>query len=178
MSKPREPDPAKLVISLLMNDRFILDGVLPMLEELFGPVDLISPWFEFNYTDYYQKEMGSPLFRRVVVFTNLIDQESLTEIKTATNEIEKKWENNGRRSLNIDPGYMLLSRFILATGKDYSHRVYIGKGIYADLTLMYQQGQFKSLEWTYPDYASDEMTAFLKKTREIYVQNFKERKNK
>ncbi len=178
MSTPKTPDPAKLVISLFMNDKEILDEVLLLLQDQFGETDRLSPWFDFDYTDYYHKEMGSPLYRRVVVFKNLIDQSRLAEIKLATNRIEKRWENDGKRSLNIDPGYLLLSRFILATGKDYAHRIYIGQGIYADLTLMYKKGQFYPLEWSYPDYASSEMQVFLSTVREGYFLELREWKQR
>jgi len=173
MSTPKIPDQAKLIMSLFMNDKTILESVLPMVEERFGKIDLISPWFDFDYTDYYFREMGSPLFRRVVVFKELIEQEELSLIKVATNELELLWKNDGKRSLNIDPGYLLPSRFILATGKDYSHRVYIGNGIYADLTLIYKKGGFKSLEWTYPDYGGDAIRGFLETVREKYCIDLK-----
>lgn len=173
MSQPKAPDPAKLVISLLMNDKTILNEVLPILEEALGEIALQSPWFDFDYTNYYHKEMGSPLYRRVVAFERLIEQDRLAHIKQMTNDIEKRWEVDGRRSLNIDPGYLLLSRFILATGKDYSHRIYIGEGIYADLTLMYTKGKFLPLEWSYPDYASSEIQQFLEAVREIYFPELK-----
>ncbi|MBF0111288.1 MAG: DUF4416 family protein [Desulfamplus sp.] len=175
MSIPKEPDPAKLVISLFMNNKDIFDAVLPKLETLFGKIDIISNWFDFDYTDYYYKEMGEPLFRKVVVFKELIHQSDLAQIKENTNQLEKKWATAGlNRSLNIDPGYLLLSRFILATGKDYSHRIYIGRGIYADLTLIYKKGGFKSLEWTYPDYASSEMLGFLQDVRAKYADDLKQ----
>ena len=173
MSTPREPDEAKLVISLLMNDKDILENVLPLLEEKFGVLEMLSPWFDFPYTSYYEKEMGVPLFRRMAVFKRLISQKSLAGVKVFTNTIEKLWEKDESRSLNIDPGYLLRSRFILATGKDYAHRVYLDQGIYADLTLLYQGGEFKSLAWTYPDYAGEEMTDFLKQAREKYVLDLK-----
>ncbi|MBF0203130.1 MAG: DUF4416 family protein [Desulfamplus sp.] len=173
MSTPKEPDLAKLVISLFMNNKDILESVLPELEKEFGEIDMISNWFNFDFTDYYYAEMGSPLFRSVITFKSLIHQSSLAKIKEHTNLLEKRWEANSKRSLNIDPGYLLLSRFILATGKDYAHRIYIGKGIYADLTLMYKQGSFKPLEWTYPDYASAEMFNFLERVRIQYAEDLK-----
>lgn len=176
MSTPKSPDPAKLVISLFMNAKEILDKVLPHLEAKFGALDIISPWFNFDYTDYYYQEMGSPLFRRVIVFKELIRQSDLAEIKISTNLLEKQWITNDKRSLNIDPGYLLLSRFILATGKDYSHRIYIGNGIYGDLTLIYKKGGFQPLEWSYPDYASTEMHDFLEKVRGKYSRDLKNRR--
>ncbi len=178
MSLPKEPDPAKLVISLLMNEKAILQGILTRLEDHFGPLDLISPWLNFDYTDYYTREMGSPLFRRVIAFRPLIRQEDLATVKEITNGFEKLWETGGRRALNIDPGYLLLSRFILATGKDYSHRIYIGKRIYADLTLMYKKGGYQGFEWTYPDYKSDDMAAFLGKIRTKYSLDLKKERKK
>ncbi|MFH1156460.1 MAG: DUF4416 family protein [Pseudomonadota bacterium] len=174
MSTPKTPDPAKLVISLLMNDRGILEGVLPLLEEKFGTVDSISPWLEFDYTSYYVPEMGTPLFRRMVVFKSLVKQDELAGIKVFTNSLETRWALDGKRNLNIDPGYLLLSRFILATGKDYSHRIYLDQGIYGDLTLIYRQGGYRSLEWTYPDYAGEAITGFLHHVRDRYALELKQ----
>jgi hypothetical protein len=179
MSTPKSPSPAKLVISCFMNDKAWLEKLFPMLEELCGPVDLISRWLDFDYTDYYYKEMGAPLFRKVFAFKDLISQGGLALIKEKTNEIEKKFETSGKRNINIDPGYLVSSRFILATGKEYSHRIYIGHNIYADLTLMYSKKEgFKTLDWTYPDYASEGMLLFLSKIRDKYLVDLKTNKGK
>lgn len=176
MSTPGRPAPAKLIISLVMNNKKIINDILPLIVGVFGDIDIISEWFNFDYTDYYYHEMGSPLFRRVVVFKNLISQNRLCEIKEITNSFENKWAEDGKRNINIDPGYLLLSRFILATGKDYSHRIYIGKGIYADITLIYKHGEYTPLEWTYPDYASPVMLDFFKKIRKKYALDLKQEK--
>lgn len=176
MSIPKQPDPAKLVISLFMNDKAVFTSVLPELEAGFGPVDLVSPWLAFDYTDYYFREMGSPLFRRIVAFKNLIRQSALADIKHTTNALEAAFLRDGRRNLNIDPGYLLLSRFILATGKDFSHRIYLKDGIYADLTLVFRQGAYHGFEWTYPDYAGEQIHDFLLRVRENYALDLKRRK--
>jgi len=157
-----------------MKDKDIFHNVFPIIEEKIGRVDLISAWYNFNYTDYYEKEMGDELFRRVVVFKDLIKQDELAEIKIITNSIEKMYIESGSRRVNIDPGYMLPSRFILATGKDYSHRIYIGNRIYADLTLIYKNGDFQTLDWTYPDYGAREMRDFLLKVRGKYLLDLAE----
>ena len=157
-----------------MKDRLSLEKLFPMLEKACGPVDIISRWLKFDYTDYYYKEMGAPLFRKVFAFKNLIAQDELAHIKEKTNELESRFETLGRRTVNIDPGYLVSSRFILATGKEYSHRIYIGRKIYADLTLMYSKKEgFKTLEWTYPDYASQSMLSFLSKVRDKYLLDLK-----
>ena len=175
MSTPKRPDPAKLIIGMFMSDQAIFQTLLESLEKKFGPIDMVSPWFDFDYTDYYQREMGSSLFRRVAVFKDLIEQDALADIKVATNEIEAAWTNNGNRTVNIDPGCLLKSRFILATGKDFAHRVYIGKGIYADLPLMYKKGKFPDLDWTYPDYRGDAIKGFLEIARSKYCLDYKKR---
>lgn len=170
MSRPKQPDPAKLVLGCIMNDKNLVEEIYPILESAFGPVDMISPWLNFAYTDYYYKEMGSPLFRKVFVFKYLIEQDDLAQIKEQTNEFETMFLDRGNRSINIDPGYLVSSRFILATGKEYSHRIYIGRRIYADLTLMYSKKKgFQTLDWTYPDYASQSMLDFLTKVRLKYL---------
>ena len=173
MSTPRPPDPAKLVISVFMKDKAVFQGIFSRLEEIGGPVDMMSKWLDFDFTDYYYKEMGAPLFRRLVAFKSLIGQDELAGIKRATNrvEIENAYQNS--RRVNIDPGYLLPSRFILATGKDYSHRIYIGEQIYADLTLMFSKNGFKTLDWTYPDYASEQVFRFLGQVREKYLLDLK-----
>jgi hypothetical protein len=174
MSIPKKPDPAKLVVSCIMKNKSDIEKLYKMLENLFGSVDMISPWLDFAYTEYYYKEMGSPLYRKVFVFKSLIEQEQLAIIKEKTNKIEDKLLSGKKRTVNIDPGYLVSSRFILATGKEYSHRIYIGRKIYADLTLRYSKKEgFQKLEWTYPDYASKEMFSFLSKVRSKYLSDLR-----
>jgi hypothetical protein len=166
MSHPQPPSPAKLVIGFFLHDRSLLHHVVEPLQAEFGSIDMVSPWFAFDYTDYYAAEMGTELFRRLLVFNRLIDQQALAGIKCITNALEKRFAENGKRRLNIDPGYLLQERFVLATGKNYTHRIYIGQGIYADLTLMFQKGAYQILPWTYPDYAAPDMRAFLMRVRQ------------
>ena len=153
MSLPQDPKPAKLVIGLLMKDRRLLKPVAAELTAKFGSVDMISSWMSFNYTDYYEQELGSPLYRRLLSFETLIDQQALAGIKIDTNHLEQTYARSHRRRVNIDPGYLLFERFVLASGKNFSHRIYIGRQIYADLTLVFRKGAFETLPWTYPDYA-------------------------
>lgn len=173
MSVPQPPKPAKLIISLFLRDRCLIAPVARDLADTLGPMDMISPWFEFDFTSYYETEMGKPLYRRILTFQSLIEQEDLADIKLAANDTERKYSENGKRRVNIDPGFMVPARFVLATGKDYAHRVYIGKRIYADVTLIYQQGRFQVLPWTYPDYAADGMRDYLDRVRSQYMAGLK-----
>ncbi len=171
MSKPQPPLPAKLVIGLILNEKDLISSILKTLVDKFGEIDLISPWSSFDFTSYYNSEMGTPLFRKVIVFKKLIKQVDLAKIKTETNLFEEEIAVNGNRAVNIDPGYLLKERFVLATGKNFTHRIYIDLGIYADLTLIYQGNSFKTLPWSYPDYSTDDMLAFLEIVRQKYCRD-------
>jgi hypothetical protein len=171
MSQPAAPQTAKLVIGVFTNDRQLFDPVLERLITLFGDADLISPWIPFDYTRYYEREMGPGLMRRMTAFKPLIDQGDLSAIKLKTNTIERDLSKGPDRNVNIDPGYMLRERFVLATGKNFTHRIYIGDRIYADLTLVFQKGTFQSLPWTYPDYKAPDMQSFLYRVRNKYIQD-------
>ena len=168
MSNPQEPKPAKLVIGLFMKEKELFEPLVDKLVSRFGAPDLVSRWMSFDYTAYYEQEMGSPLFRRLLTFRSLIEQLSLADIKLETNRLEDQYVRGGRRRVNIDPGYLLYERFVLASGKNFSHRIYIGKKVYADLTLIYQRGVFEKLPWTYPDYADRPIISFLEKARARY----------
>ena len=173
MSNPRAPMPAKLVIGFIMKDRALFEPLGVELSADFGAVDMVSSWMPFDYTTYYEPEMGTPLSRRLLTYKKLINQDDLPEIKLTTNRLEQSLAQSGRRRVNIDPGYLLYERFVLASGKNFCHRIYIGRSIYADLTLIYQQGRYEKLPWTYPDYADEPMLEFLTRVRRKYAVDLK-----
>jgi hypothetical protein len=113
--------------------------------------------------------MGKRLSRRILSFRKLIRRDDLVDIKISTNELEKIFSVEGKRRINIDPGYIAPEHLILATGKGYYHRPYLGKGVYADLTLVHKNKEFQPLEWTYPDYRSQDLRRLLKELREKYM---------
>jgi hypothetical protein len=173
MSLPQDPKPAKLIIGLFTNKPDSLGHAATLLINEFGPIDLVSAWFPFEDTKYYEREMGYGLSRRMIAFRNLIDPGTLADIKLTTNRIEKNFSDQGKRKINIDPGYLTFERFVLATGKNYTHRIYIGSGIFADLTLVFQKGKFQTLPWTYPDYAKENIRSFLTRVRNKYSIDIK-----
>lgn len=174
MSHPQSPKPAKLVIGLFTRKQKMMAAVAADLMESFGPIDLVSPLFPFDFTTYYEKEMGTDLLRRIFVFKSLIQQDDLAGIKLRTNAIETLFSSDGMRQVNIDPGYLLMERLVLATGKNFAHRINIGKCIYADLTLIYQKNGYQTLPWTYPDYAHESIRNFLILARNKYMEDLKE----
>ena len=176
MSLPQPPTPAKLIVGFFVREKALAAGIAQTLQDRLGPVDMISAWLNFDFTAYYEKEMGAPLSRRLVVFKTLVEQTELAAIKQMTNAVEQAYQRQGKRQVNIDPGYLLPERFVLATGKNFTHRIYIGQGIYADLTLIYQKGAFRTLPWTYPDYADKHLIDFLTLVRKKYMLDLKQGK--
>ena len=175
MSRPREPQPVKFIASILGADTRAIDQVIEKLQEKFGDIDYISDELNFDFTDYYEPEMGSGLQRRMISFTKLILPDELPGIKLATNKLEDEFTGpDNKRSLNIDPGYIALCHLILATGKAFTHRPYLRDGIYADMTLVYRGGRFQTLEWTFPDYGSEEMLKILTMLRARYFEQLKQ----
>jgi hypothetical protein len=169
MGKSKQPPPVKLMCSIFSADETLLAVARGALTSLWGPLDYQSQVLPFNHTTYYARELGQSLLRQIVAFANLIPRERLAAVKCATNELEMTWAAQGRRRVNLDPGYMALDKLVLATTKDYSHRIYLGQGIYAEVTLKYRQDSFQPWEWTYPDYASPRYLQVCSDIRAIYA---------
>jgi hypothetical protein len=173
MSDPQPPEAVKLIASLFSGDGRLLGDAVQALSEKYGKADFISAPAPFTYTDYYEKEFGGLLIRRFVAFERLIRPEALPDVKLWTNALEQRLVAEGRRRVNIDPGYLALAHLILATGKGYTHRPCLREGIYADLTLIYRDKSFHPLPWTYPDYAGGEVIGMLTRVREKYLLQLK-----
>lgn len=152
MGKVKSPEPALLFIGALYSDAGIFDHSKEILEKNFGDILLTSPSIKWDYSSYYKDELGWPLFRQFIFFKNLIDPKILVDIKLKTNEIEDALSSRGKRCINLDPGYLTLSKIILASTKNYAHRIYLGKGIYGEVTLIYKDGTYNPHLYTYRDY--------------------------
>lgn len=159
----------KLIVGFIFHEPDFLTRANLLLINKFGSVDFKSQVLPFEYTDYYKKEFGWPLKRAFVSFKKLIDPSELAGIKITTNRLEKKLAYNSLRRINIDPGYLDMAKLVLATTKDYKHRVYLDKGIYAEVTLRYENKTFQSWDWTYPDYKTREYIAIFNQIRQIYT---------
>ncbi len=164
----------KFICAITIADPSLWEKVQGSLQSLLSPFDLQTDWFPFDYTEYYTKEMGASLKKRLVSFRTLLPAENLPTLKLATNEIEEELSFEGKRKVNLDPGYLTASRLVLATTKDYAHRIYLGQGILGDIHLRFHKGQFEPLEWTYPDYREPFVRQFLKDVREIYLNQLGE----
>jgi hypothetical protein len=161
----RKPLPVRLIIGLLSRSIAEANVAKGRLEQQFGPVDLELPPIPFTWTNYYLQEIGEAPFRSFLAFETLIDRESIPSIKLWTNELELNIFD-GVRFVNLDPGYMTLGQFFLATTKDQRQRVYIREGIFVEPTLYFQNGNWYPFDWTYRDYQSDEYRQYFSKVRE------------
>jgi hypothetical protein len=169
MGEAREPQPVKFFVGILTALPSALTGLRGSLEERFGPVDGESEMMEFVYTDYYEPEMGSGLKRKFWSFGRLASPDELVELKLFTNHVEQAFAVDGKRTVNLDPGYVTGARVVLASTKDFSHRLYLGRGIYGEVTLLYQKKDFRALPWTYPDYQSEAYIRYFKELRKVYM---------
>ena len=161
--------PVKLLVGMIAGRPGLFEEVRPFLTARFGPIDLESPVYAWNHTTYYEKELGADLKRRFFFFEHLISPDSLPEIKRFSNALEQRWlrttAEGNLRQINLDPGYLAPSKIVLATTKDYSHRIYLRDGIFAEVTLVYQGKSFIPLPHTYPDFRSDEYISFFNEAR-------------
>ncbi|NDY41636.1 DUF4416 family protein [Dissulfurirhabdus thermomarina] len=169
MSILGQPPPAKPVAGLLFRDPGWVERVRRALGEHLGAADLAGKPFPFDCTDYYEGEFGPGLSRAFVGFERLVPQDYLKDFKLLCHALERRWSEDGRRRVNIDPGLLTAERLVVATGKNYSHRVYLGEGVFADLQLVYYQGSFQPLPWTYADYKRPDVVAFWNRARSGYL---------
>lgn len=160
---------ALLFTGLLFNDEIYLNEARQRLLNLFGKILFESPAFDWDYSEYYREELGWPIKRSFIFFDGLINSETLPDIKLLTIEIERDLSRDGKRSVNIDPGYLTLSKVVLASTKNYSHRIYVGKGIFAEVTLIFRNKSYRPHLFTYRDYASDSYIDIFMKARQHLI---------
>ena len=150
--------------------------VLPFFKQEFAveKIDLQSEIIKFDFTDYYNEEMGEELYRYWISFSPSVQIYEIYKIKILSNEIETKYfsDDKGNRKVNLDTGYIDGSKLVLFSTKNYSHRVYIGRGIFAEVTLIYKHKEFHTLDWTYPDYKTKPAIEFFSKVREVYNKEY------
>ncbi|MGB9668315.1 MAG: DUF4416 family protein [Thermosulfidibacteraceae bacterium] len=174
MGVVKTPKPVNLICAITYKDEDIRLKAEELLEEAYGEIDLRSKIYRFsNYTNYYEKEMGSPLYKYIVSFEKLIILEDPEIIKLKSNEIELVLSLDGKRRVNLDTGYLTESQLVLFSTKGYYHRIYLGKGIYAEVTLYYREGSFRPFDWTYRDYRDELVIGFLNRLRENYREKLK-----
>lgn len=176
-----EPKPVKLIIAIMAADQKCLIAALDVIVAEFGTTDIVSDIWPFDQTDYYKEQTGPHIAKQFVSIEKLIDPSELAQIKHKTNQIEQSqaellhsagvvWP----RPINLDPGIIEPSKLILASTKNYSHRIYIGLGMYAEVTLMFHKGKWQPFPYTYPDYKQTGYHEFFSKVRSRLIEQLKD----
>ena len=160
---------SRLIMGVLSSNGEGHPYLFSLLEKKFGPILEESKSVPFTFTDYYDQEMGSEPQRFFLVFENLYDPSLLAEAKLFTNAIEEQFKKEGGRTINLDPGLLSAANLVLATTKNRGHRIPLQKGIYAEVTLFYEKGEFRTLPWTYADYGSEAFRLLFKRYRSEYM---------
>ncbi len=167
----KSPPPVKLIVGVITAKPGGLAAVYQRLAERFGQIDFTCPLLPFDYTTYYEQEMGTGLKRQFISFEELIDPDELAAIKHLSNALEREYAVDGteRRQVNLDPGYISAAQLVLASTKPHAHRIYLQKGIYAEITLRFYQKTFQPWEWTYPDYRTPTYIELFNHIRQVYM---------
>jgi len=165
----KDPEPVKLIIGILAADADCMRAAVEAVTAEFGKADFVSDVWPFSQTDYYKDQAGDHILRGFVSIEKLVDPGELAKIKHQTNKLEQKLAVQSGlgvpRPVNLDPGIIEPSKLILATTKNYSHRIYIGKKMYAEVTLIFDKGTWCPLPYTYPDYKQGCYFDFFNKVR-------------
>lgn len=171
----KNSEQAILFIGMIYADSAIVPPAVHMLKDEYGELLMEGPAVLWNSSDYYREEMGWPLSRKFIFFKNLIDPGILADVKNRTNEMEDALSANGKRQINIDPGYLTLAKIVLASTKNYVHRIYLKKGIYGEVTLYYQNGTFNPHLFTYRDYNEGSTLEIFMQARALFRKELKQK---
>ncbi len=166
--------PEKLIIGVLSTRLERHPELEKELLAVFGEIEAVFGPYPFSYTDYYVPEMGPDIQRMFYVCKDLVSPSMLSKIKRTTDSIEESFKEEGLRKINLDPGILSRDRFILATTKDRGHRIPLQDGIYGEVTLIYMNKGFQSLDWTYTDFKTEEYRNLLKEIRKSYLKQLRE----
>jgi hypothetical protein len=164
---------AKLFFSIIFKNEDAASKACLAISQRWGDIDFKTDPLPFCHTKYYEKEFGPDLSRIFISLSKSICRKEIVDMKIWTDNFEKETAVQGLRIVNIDPGYVCLEQVILATGKNYTHRMYLDEGVFADLTLVYEKGSFRTLPWTYPDYAEASTIEIFNKLRMTFLSNFR-----
>lgn len=170
MGQISDPAPVQLLIAATSRYTEALRWAGEIATQHYGAVAFASDAYNFTETDYYTATMGTGLKKQFLLFERLIDPAALAGIKCQTNRWESEYAalagHTEPRPLNLDPGYITAAKLVLASTKDHAHRIYLGDGIYAEVTLAFRHRRWRPLDWTYPDYQRDDYHQFFTQCRE------------
>jgi hypothetical protein len=170
MGDVAEPQPVLLILAAFSRHPAALAWGKQQAETEWGTVVLESESFEFDATDYYEPTMGPGIEKCFWAFERLVDPGVLAERKLQTNDWEREYAKSGghpeTRPLNLDPGYLTPAKLVLASTKDHAHRIYLSRGIFAEMTLYYKDRRWQHRDWTFADYRRADYQQFFSECRD------------
>jgi len=176
MAESKPFSQVKLICGIIAGEEGVFKRAGEKLVQLYGNIDLESASFAFDSTDYYTKQMGEDLKRKFLSLERLVSPEKLSEMKIQTNKLEDEIKEEFKadhRIVNLDPGFLTPSALIMATAKDFAHRVPLQHGIYAHLEFLFGKDEVRTLDWTYPDYKSESYQTFFLEVRRVYLSQLR-----
>jgi hypothetical protein len=174
VSEIRSVQKVKLLAAVTLSRGIDLSVLRASIEAVFGELEDQTDVYDFKYTTYYQDEMGPELCKLFISFKELIHPGSLPELKIRAIEFEKEWSINNKRQINLDPGYLNTAKVVIASAKDFAHRIFLADGIYGDLQLQYRHNRFWPQAWTFPDYQTELAFEFFTRVRERFADQEKQ----
>lgn len=159
---------AKFFIGIMYSSEDLLEKVKKELVNKFGEIEIESEPYDFTkFTSYYEPEIGKKLIKRFLTFKKLMSEDKLVSMKLFINKLEEKYSKNGKRNVNLDPGFLTKEKLVLATKKPRAHRIYLGRKVYADLTLLFKKNSCITFDWTYADFKSKLVQDFFLNIRKL-----------
>lgn len=140
------------------------------LEPIFGELSDRSDLYDFDpFSTYYAPEMGTGLSKCVARYGDPVLPSNLASAKLDTLRLEQRAAIGDdavlARTINLDPGLLSPHSLVLATTKASGHRITIAPSLYAEVTLLYEKGEYRPLPWSYRDYQSPAVQDFLLRQR-------------
>ncbi|MBD3419702.1 MAG: DUF4416 family protein [Chitinivibrionales bacterium] len=178
MADVSAPCPVKYFVAILFREPAQAAAAIASTKQRWGDIDFEGADHLFDVTDYYEPEMGAPLYRRLVTFGELMSPAALVDMKLACNDIEEHLASQGKRTVNLDAGYLDHNKTLLASAKEAGQKVYLDKGIYADLAGRYKKGKYQPFEWSFPDFRDGRYDAELLQVRAAYMAQLKQWRRK
>ncbi len=176
MAKADSVEPVKLFVAILWSNEAALEQALTALRQQWGEIDFVGSDHAFDITDYYEREMGSNLQRRLVAFLNLVPPEEIRQAKLTCNGIEDALAATGGRTVNLDIGYLDHNKIVLASLKYAGQKIHLGDGVYADLIARFREGKYRPFEWTFPDFRDGRYDVELVRIRRTYLDQLRARR--
>ncbi len=165
-------EPVKPFLGILYHEKSALDEALQRIGNELNPVERLSDSFSFHETDYYEDEMGLDLLRTFAVLQNVIDPSEIKQYKRYCFDLESELARDGKRPINLDPGYINYYHLVLTSVKTLPHKIYLGDGVFAEIEMIYKNKQFQPMDWAYADYRK--YTGVFLQFRKRYVEQMRE----